>query len=155
MTQCPPVTFGGRQGARTGARFVMTRGVGFVSPTSARHLPRSASSRPTRKGDPSWGRGPSAWDRPFEDVSRSHKGPVTAGPLCVRTYFTRVVIEAALLAEFVSTVVVETVTELVIVPFLASTLTLKLIVLLAPLAIVPRLQLMVPDAPIAGVTQLP
>ena len=75
--------------------------------------------------------------------------------MCVRTYFTRVVIEAALLAEFVSTVVVETVTELVIVPFLESTLTLKLIVLLAPLAIVPRLQLMVPDAPIAGVTQLP
>ena len=93
--------------------------------------------------------------RAFENVPRSHKGPVTAGPSCVQTYFTRVVIEAALLAEFVSTVVVETVTELVIVPFLASTLTLKLIVLLAPLAIVPRLQLMVPDAPIAGVTQLP
>ena len=63
--------------------------------------------------------------------------------------------EAALLAEFVSTVVVETVTELVIVPFFASTVTLKVIVLLPPLAIVPRLQLIVPDAPIAGVTQLP
>jgi hypothetical protein len=70
-------------------------------------------------------------------------------------YFTRVVIEAVLLARFGSLVVDETVTVLVIVVFFAMTVTLMLIGLVAPLGIVPRLQLTVPDAPTTGVTQLP
>ncbi len=65
------------------------------------------------------------------------------------------VIEAVLLARLGSLVLADTVAVLVIVFFFAITVTMTWVVLEAPLATEPRLQLIVPLAPGTGVMQLP